>query len=383
MLMHQLRQLHEQRHGQTPAVMASAPGRLEVLGNHTDYNEGVVLSCAIDRVTRVAAHALDGDLCRVFSQTTGEERSFSVADPGQPVPGDWANYVKGVVVELAKRGVKVPAFAATITSEVPLSAGMSSSAALEMAVGLVLCRLAGVTLAPAELARVGQGAENHFVGARTGLLDQFTSLNGQADHLVHIDFRTLEVAAVPCPPGLALVVANSGVKHNLTREYNDRRESCERAAAALARRHPGVRTLRDVSLEQLHAARAALDYLDYRRALHVVGECTRVGLGLAALRAGDGPALGALLSESHASSRDNFENSCPELDALVALGQTLPGGYGGRLSGGGFGGICIHLVHAAAAEDFRRRLASAWQLRSGRELETMTCAIGEGAALHV
>jgi galactokinase len=197
------------------------------------------------------------------------------------------------------------------------------------------------------------------------------------------DFRSLDVERVPCPSEAVFVVADSGVKHDLTQEYNERRARCEEAAAYFATLRDGVTHLRDVSMAELDAAREALHHLTWRRARHIVGENERVQQGRAALAAGDLAAFGRLLSESHLSSRDNFENSCPELDILVELGTSLPGSLGARLSGGGFGGISIHLVRRDEAAAYKQRLATAYELRVGREPMTMICAIGQGAELYV
>jgi galactokinase len=372
-----------QAFGRAPTVVARAPGRLEVLGNHTDYNEGFVISCAIDRATWFAAAPLPGREAIVRLAADGREARFHLDQLGTPVRGDWANYVKGIVVELQRRQLPVGGFQACLIGDVPLSAGMSSSAALEMATALALGALNQIVLPKPEWARIGQACENHYVGAKTGLLDQFTSLMGQADQLVYIDFRTLAVENVPVPPGAVFVVANSGVKHDLTIEYNERRQRCEEAAAALARRYPGVRTLRDVTNAQLDAAKADMDIMAWRRAKHIVGENERVHAGRRALAAGDLAAFGQLLRASHLSSISYFENSCPELDILVASGQALPGCYGARLSGGGFGGISIHLVARDQAESYCQRLATAWHSRTGTTLSPMICTIGEGARLHV
>jgi galactokinase len=374
----QLAQEFAAEYGRPPAVLARAPGRLEILGNHTDYNQGFTLSCAVDRATFFAAAPATGSRCRLLDTRDGLRLTFDVTQIGTPVPGLWANYVLGVVVELQRRGHQVRAFDAALRSELPLASGMSSSAALEISAALALGRLNGIELPPAEWARVGQASENLYVGAKTGLLDQLSSLLGRQNSLVHIDFRSLAATVSPVPAGVSIVVANSGVKHNLTQDYNERRRRCEEAAAAL-----GAPFLRDVTLAQLRAAKAKLDVMAYRRALHVVGENDRVGRALAALAAGDLPAFGALWVESHTSSRENFENSCPELDALVASGSALPGFYGARLSGGGFGGISIHLVRAADAAAYRERLGAAFAARFGRVPDTMISGIGPGAGIHV
>ena len=368
-----------QEYGRDPQVVTRAPGRLEILGNHTDYNEGVVLSVAVDRETCIAASAQAGAECRIKDLKQDSVRVFRLDELDDPEPGDWANYVKGIVVELQRRGFSVPAFQAILTSSVPISAGMSSSAALEMSVAYALGQLAGTSLPWLEWARVGQACENGYVGAMTGLMDQFSSLKGRSGHLVLSDFRSLEVRNVPLPEGAALVVANSMVTHNLTGAYNERRTRCEDAAAALDKKLGGIRALRDVSLEQLKDNRDVMDMVSFRRALHVVGENERVHAGVQALERDDLEAFGRLMFESHESSRVNFENSCPELDILVATGASLPGAIGARLSGGGFGGITVHLVSAAEAESYSTRLKTAYASRTGIESQIMICHAADGA----
>ncbi len=373
----QISQEFEAEFGQPPALVARAPGRLEFLGNHTDYNEGLVLSCAVDKSTFFAAAPAAAGHCRIYDARDDRAAEFDLDNIGDPVPGEWVNYILGVIVELQRRGHTVKAFNAVLRSELPMSSGMSSSAALEISAAFALGKLSGIELPPAEWARVGQASENNYVGANTGLLDQFTSIMGQANQLVHIDFRTLDVATCPMPQGAVIVIANSGVTHDLTREYNQRRRRCEEAAAAL-----GAPFLRDVSLAELEAGQEKMDILTYRRALHIAGENDRVARAIKALQANELETLGQLMIESHQSSRQNFENSCLELDILVESGRGLPGFYGARLSGGGFGGISIHLVAADAAETYRRRLATAFELRFGREPETLVCAIGQGAEVY-
>lgn len=368
--------------GQAPTVLSRAPGRLEILGNHTDYNEGTVLSVAVDREMTAAAAPVAGKTCQILDVVSGSERRFELDQLERPKRGDWANYIKGLIVEFQKRGKTVPAFNAAIGSTVPLSAGMSSSAALEMAMTLIIRQLAKADdISWQDCARIGQACENNYVGAKTGLLDQFSSLKGKAGQLVYSDFRSLEVQNVPIPAGTAFVVANCMVKHNLTNEYNERREACEDAARTLAGIYPGVKTLRDVSLQQLEAAKARLKSLSYRRALHVVGEITRVAAGVAALRHDDITGFGRLMFESHDSSRDHFENSCEELDMLVDIARELPGALGARLSGGGFGGITVHLVKADAANEYQKALVDAYAKRSGLKAEAMICKAADGAEL--
>jgi galactokinase len=368
--------------GAAPEVMTRAPGRLEILGNHTDYNEGTVLSVAVDRATFVAAGGSGSTRCRVLDAVNRTECGFDLAALGEPRRGDWANYIKGLVVELGKRGVRLPGFHAVLGSTVPMSAGMSSSAALEMSMLLALLRLARRELDWRELAKIGQACENLYVGAKTGLLDQFSSLKGKEGHLVYSDFRSLEVRNVPLPAGTALVVANSMVKHNLTHEYNERREACETAVRILRPRYPTITALRDVSLPQLQAAQADLDPVVYRRALHVVGEITRVEAGVKALQAGELTRFGDLMFESQHSSTHYFENSAAGLDLLVALGRKLPGAIGARLSGGGFGGITVHLVEAPQASAYAATLGQRYREQTGLVSDLMICAAAAGAQVY-
>lgn len=381
-LVTQLIEGFENRYGHHPDVVARAPGRLEILGNHTDYNEGVVLSVAVDRATCFAASLADGPDCQIHDLRDGSTRTFSVADiTAGMTKGDWANYIKGIIIELQERDLTVPGFDACILSDIPLSAGMSSSAALEIATAYGLGKLAGVELPWIEWAKIGQACENKTVGANTGLMDQFSSIRGNKNQLVFSDFRSLRTSNVPLPEGTALVVANSMVKHNLTNEYNNRRQSCEAAAEAVSRSYPDVKALRDVTKEMLDACRDKMDITSYRRALHVVGENRRVFDGIKALEAGDIKTFGRLMFESHESSRLNFENSCAELDALIDIGKALPGAIGARLSGGGFGGITVHLVEEAEAENYAQRLATAFESLLEIDPEVMICHAGDGVAV--
>ena len=368
-------------YGAAPTVAARAPGRLEILGNHTDYNQGFVLSCAVEQDTRFALRPVEGKHCRVKDFRDGSVREFDLDDIDKAIPRDWANYVKGVIVELRKRGIEVGAFDAGMESSVPLSAGMSSSAAFETAAGFAMREAFGIELSNADWARVGQGVENHYMGLKSGLLDQFSSIFGKKDSMILTDFRSVEVLrTVPLPAGYSIVVINSMVKHNLVdSEYNVRRQDCEAAAEKLAQIYPDVKTLRDVSLEQLAAAKSALTEREYRRALHVVGECTRVIEAVRMLEHNDVKGFGRLWFDSHESSRVNFENSTEELDYLVELAKAVPGGLGARLSGGGFGGITIHLVATDGAEEYAKRVQAGFKARTGIDAEYIICAIGDGA----
>ena len=377
----QIREAFRARYGAEAAVVSRAPGRLEVLGNHVDYNEGCVLSVAVDRYMHLAASPVDGTICRIWDDVLKEERSFSLDSLLDHAKGDWANYIKGVLVEFTQRGIKVPAFNAVIAGNVPLSAGMSSSAAFEMACGLAFAKLAKADIGWLDMAKIGQGAENNYIGAKTGLLDQFSSLMGKADCLVYSDFRSCTAQSIPMPKGLTFVVVNSMVKHVLTSEYNDRRQACENAVAIMAQQYPDVKALRDVSPELLEGQRSRLPETSYKCAAHVVGELQRVADCLECLRQGDVVRFGQLMFQSHESSRTLFENSCEELDEIVAIAHAIPECLGARLSGGGFGGITVHLVRTEDANDYAARVADAYLAKTGHKADTFVCAAADGATL--
>ncbi|MEM2915332.1 MAG: galactokinase, partial [Candidatus Bathyarchaeia archaeon] len=288
----------QKRFHASPQVVTRAPGRLEILGNHTDYNEGVTLSCAINLATYVAIRKNGSMMMRLADVKLPNELHEIPLDPlPPPTPGDWTNYIRGVVQALQKRNYRLEGFDLLLVSELPLSSGMSSSAALEIATAYAIGDLFRIQLPPKEWAKIGQEAENLYVGAKTGLLDQFSSIFGKENSLVFCDFRSLEVETCPVPIGTKLIIAHSGVKHNLTMEYNERRSRCEEAARTI-----GVRALRDVSLEILNQWKNRLHPVTYRRALHVVGENERVFQAMEVLKKNDLQAFGLLLLASHQSS---------------------------------------------------------------------------------
>lgn len=364
-----------------PEVISAAPGRLEILGNHTDYNEGFVLSAATGQKTVFAAAKAPGRLCRIVDCALNKEAVIDLDDLTKPEKGNWSNYLKGALTELNKRNVSVGAFDMVLSSTVPLSAGMSSSAALEVAFLYALKELFDLSFAPGEWARIGQGVENNYMGLKSGLLDQFSSIFGKKDSLILCDFRTVEVLEnVPMTAGYKIVVVNTLVKHNLVEsDYNQRRTSCENACKIITALHPEVKALRDISSSLLESCKDRLDAVDYRRALHIVEENERVKMAVDFLKKGDMEEFGKLLFASHESSKNNFENSCPELDALVEIARTLPGCLGARLSGGGFGGITIHLVKEEAADEYCKRIKTAYKMMTGKECDTVICSIGNGA----
>ena len=363
-------------------VAASAPGRLEILGNHTDYNEGVVLSCAVDQRTSVVMGANNSGKVELYDLRDDESASFDLDTLDMSNAPKWAKYPAGVISELRKRNMIVGGFNAVINSTVPLSAGMSSSAAFETAVLFALMKLNNLTISKADAARIGQGVENNFLGLKSGLLDQFSSIFGVKDSFILSDFRSVEVLeTVSMQPGASILVVNSMIKHNLVdSEYNVRREACEAAAAKLAARHSHVKTLRDVSSDLLESEKNILTDIEYRRAKHVVGECERVMQAVEFLKTDRVAEFGQLWWDSHESSRINFENSTPELDKLIELSQQIPGCLGARLSGGGFGGISIHLVKDDMLEAYQAEISARYQEFCGKSPETIICKPGAGAA---
>lgn len=356
-------------------IESYAPGRAELLGNHTDYNAGLVLSMALEGGTTLRGTPRADGRVRLIAKDLGEEAELDLGVLAPDSAKPWVNYVAGVLARLGELGVVLGGADLEISSTLPLGAGLSSSAALEVATALWFKKAYPFEMADLDLARVAQWAEHHFAGVHCGLLDQISVLMSREGCVTYIDCRSFEVATIPVPEGAAFVLINSGVKHALVDgEYNRRRSACEEAAAAL-----GVGWLRDAGESDLEAAAGKLDPVSWRRARHVIGENRRVREGRAALETGDLGRLGSLMFESHQSSRENFENSCEELDLLVDLAAACDGCYGARLSGGGFGGATINLVEAPIAAEFAAEVASHYRARTGREARTLTSKPAGGA----
>ena len=382
-LLNDLKTQFAQHFGEAPTVVAYAPGRVEVLGNHTDYNEGYVLSAAIDSGTFFACAPSTDSECRLVAKNLDEECRFDLADVTASKTMSWANYVKGVLAGLQARATITSGFKGMFLGNIPMGAGLSSSAALEMSAGLALSKLYGVTIPALDLAKIGQAAEHKFAGVKCGLLDQISSLFGKENALVMSDFRSLEVRTVPLGCDACFLICNTSVKHALVEsEYNERRERCEQAAHHFASvlKHP-VTHLRDVSWDELEQHRAGMKPVVAQRATHVIGENTRVLKGRELLRGHNLESFGALMFESHESSRTQFENSCPELDVIVAEARTLPQALGARLSGGGFGGSVVVLVRAGDAQEVAARLAAAYKDTYGHVCATMIIKPSGGARL--
>ena len=356
---------------------ARAPGRVELLGNHTDYNEGVVLSAAINYAVNVHGERRADSIASVQSVLTPEMVSQPVENPQrQEGAGSWANYPLGVVAVLREEGFPIGGFHLNVESDLPVGAGLSSSAALEVATALLLMKLFSLEIEPMRLAKLCRRAENDFVGVKSGLLDQVSSIFGRRGNAIYLDCRSEQVSNIPLPDDTALLVFHCGVEHRLVGgEYNERREQCFAAAKGL-----GVPALRDVSGAQLEAGRAGLDPLIYRRAAHIVGEDERVFTGIECLRRGDGKTFGELMFASHESSRLNFENSTPELDLLVELAREEKGVLGSRLTGGGFGGATISLVERDRLPDIAAHLEASYLARTGNHGRAYPCESADGAA---
>jgi galactokinase len=337
------------------SISTYAPGRAELLGNHTDYNEGYVLALAVDRGTTVTGHARQDRTIRIHSRELSESETLALDKLAAENVAPWSRYVLGVVDQFRRHDLPIDGFEAEIAGNLPIGAGLSSSASLENATVLFLTKLFGAKLEPMQMARLAQKAEHDFVGVRCGLMDQIASLMSKDRHATFIDCRTTGVSHVPLDENVSVIIANSHADHELVGgEYNERRSDCEAAAHAL-----GVNFLRDTSTEMLKAHKCKMADRMYRRALHVTGENERVLEGSAALRQGDLARFGELMFASHESSMHNFENSCPELDRLVAAARKTPEVLGARLSGGGFGGATINLVRKGSEEKVVRALTAA------------------------
>lgn len=336
--------------------IGSAPGRVEWLGNHTDYNDGVVLGAGLDVGTTVRAREASGSRLIMHAEDLGETHEARLEDLHPAAPGSWANYVIGVAAEFIARGATASGIELSITSTVPMGSGLSSSAALEAATARTFQQAWRTKFDDLELARIGQEAEHKFAGVRCGLLDQIVSLFAAEQSAIFLDCRTLEVQRVPVPAEARFVIIPSGVRHALSDgAYNTRRTECEEAARIL-----GMSKLRDASPEMLREAELSgrLSGVLLRRAQHIVGENTRVPAAVEALRKGDLARVGRLMNESHESSRTLFENSCEELDFLAAESRKISGCLGARLTGGGFGGAVLALARAGSEEQFAHAMSA-------------------------
>lgn len=363
----------------TPRVYR-APGRVNLIGEHTDHNEGFVMPMAIDSSTWVAIASRDDRRVVIRSETFAEISEFDLDEPITRGRGHWSDYSRGVALMLENAGHHVRGAEMLIHSAVPIGSGLSSSAAIEVATGLALLDSSGLTVDRLELARLCQQAENDFVGTRCGLMDQFISCFGQTGHALMLDCRSLEYELLPLPDNVKVVVCNTMVKHNLASSaYNARRADCEAGARLLAAVLPQVRSLRDVSLAELEQYRSELPELVYRRCRHVVRENARVIAAAASLSQRDLVTFGQLMGQSHCSLRDDYEVSCAELDLMVGLANHADGVYGARMMGGGFGGCTVNLVQNRSVDSFRESVIAGYEKATGRVPEIYVCSAAQGA----
>jgi galactokinase len=362
------------------ARLFRAPGRVNLIGEHTDYNDGFVLPAAIDFQTFAAAARRADRGLRIHSVNLDETVSFDL-DAGARRRGHWSDYPLGVAATLARAGHTLTGADLLLYGEVPPGAGLSSSAALEVATALALIAVAGLELSPLETAKLCQRAENEFVGTLCGIMDPFVSRFAQAGHALLIDCRSLESRAVPLPEALSLVICDSGVRHALASgEYNARRAQCEQGVRALAEVNPRVRALRDATLATLEESRSRIPPVVFARCHHVVSENERTLEAAAALERRDLSAVGRLMAASHASLRDAYEVSCRELDALVDAAAPLEGVFGARMTGGGFGGCTVNLVRADTVQAFREGVTRAFERATGRKPKIYESSAAAGAS---
>jgi galactokinase len=371
----------ESEFGEMPRLF-SAPGRVNLIGEHTDYNDGFVLPVAIDMRTVVAGIPRDDRRVIVRSLDMDETAEFDLDIPGETRRGLWIDYVEGVARMLEARGIALGGANLILESDVPVGSGLSSSAALEISTGFALISLAEGTLDRVELALAGQLAEHIHVGTMVGIMDQYISALGQEGHALLIDCRTLEYTAVPFDTSrCSIVICNTKVEHELaTSEYNTRRRECSEGVDLLQGALPEILALRDVTPEQLERNRELLPETIYRRCRHVVTENRRTEQAAEALKRGDFTEMGRLMAASHLSLRDDYEVSCPELDVLVEIASSVPGVFGARMTGGGFGGCTVNIVERSAVEALRAAVMTEYPMRTGIEPEVYVSSAAGGAS---
>jgi galactokinase len=358
-----------------------APGRVNLIGEHTDYNDGFVLPIAIDRETVVAARVRDDRRVRAHSVNLSDAREFDLDAEGRARTGEWINYVEGVARVLESKGARLRGADLAIESDVPVGAGLSSSAALEVSVGLALVALSEADVDRVTIALAGQEAEHRYVGTRVGVMDQFIAALGRAGNALLIDCRSLETQHIPLAlPDIAVVVCDTRVKHNLaTSEYNTRRSECEHGVELLRSALPGIRALRDVSVEEFARHEELLPEPIRRRCRHVVTENARTLEAAEALRNGNAAEMGRLMVMSHRSLQHDYEVSCAELDLLVDVAIGTDGVVGARMTGGGFGGCTVNFVARGVVESFQSTVAREYRKVFGHDCATYVVEPSDGA----
>ena len=362
--------------------VAVAPGRVNLIGEHTDYNDGWVLPMAIDRCAGVAGAPRADRRLRVHSVVFGETREVGLDELRPPGGGQWLSYVAGVAWAMGAAGLDLTGADLVLDGDVPLGSGLSSSAAVEMAVARLLCALSEIPWDPLRMAQLGQRVEGEFVGVKGGMMDQYTAVFGREGHALLLDCRTLEAEAVPLPDSAAIVVMDTGAPRSLAASaYNERSRSCRLAVEAIRSLDPEVRALRDVDETLLERARGRMGEVEHRRARHVIAESRRPPAMAEALRRGDLAAAGRLMDASHASLRALYEVSSAELDLVTELARRHPACHGARLTGAGFGGCAIALVDAAVAEGFAEEVHAGYRSRVELPSAVFVCRPAAGARL--
>ena len=372
------RRLHRERFGAEPRVFA-APGRVNLIGEHTDYADGFVMPAAIDFATYAAISPRADGKVIIRSENYGEQVEHAAASLPEVRAGHWSDYPVGVLAVLREEGVRIPAFSMTLQGDVPVGAGLSSSAAIEVATMAAVLALAGVKIPLPRMAQLCQKAENSFVGASTGIMDQFIACCGAADHALLLDCRSLQFRLAPIPADVSLVISNTMVKHtHAGGEYNTRRAEVEEGTAILRRHRPEIKKLRDATVDDLKRWGGEMPENVLKRVRHIITENNRTVAAADALERGDLKTLGQLLYQAHASYRDDFEASCPEADLLVELASKQAGCIGARLTGGGFGGCTVNLVETARAREFGEALREGYKKATGIDADIYLCRASAG-----
>ena len=379
---------YQETFGHTPAHIARAPGRVNLLGEHVDYNDGFVLPAAIDRATYVAFSPTNAPHTTLVAADFNQRASFSAETisaktqpDASPLP-EWAHYPAGVMWSLMEEGVSTPAMNAVFASDVPRGSGLSSSASVELAFIIAWQALGGWTLPAMKRALLGQKAENKYVGVNCGIMDQFASACGVENKLLLLDCRSLEWKTIPLPEDVSIVIADTTVRRKLTSgEYNKRRAACEEAVRLLKEDLHDIKSLRDVSVEEFNRYAKKLPDEVEKRARHVVEEIGRSNQAEALLEAKNIRDFGRLMNECHASLRDLYEVSCPELNVMANIAQSLEGCYGARLTGAGFGGCTVNLVANVQTDKFAQSLAKGYESETGLHPEIYITRASNGAEL--